>query len=822
VFGTRDGSQLWVAGALGTILYSSNWGQTWKKQNTGTQTTLTAIFVTSDGSELWVTALGGEILHSADRGAKWEVQSKDPAFLQSIFGTSDGSELWAGGMWNNSVSSTSDVIIYSTDRGRTWQPRGTGNLTEHHSLFGTGDGNQLWTDESGIGGCTILHSSDKGHSWQPELNASVLELRSIFGRSDGSQLWAVGDNIAWAEPDGTYPYVSSCRFLITPLGAELQVKVAGDPHNSVWIGVSGSTAVNLKNRLQPIIPQANVVKPRTPDDPWIVFFDPASIGVQRGEKAYLFVTLAQDNYLQVSQFDATYDPHYRLRRNWPWLLPLSLLVLLIATLTALLFTRPLWNLTLYRRIKLYHAVELLKVPAVGTVLQALLKLTVLPWFVTNRRTLNAWVNANRQAAARSWDANFRLSAVAGWEDEKLHIPYVALPIRIENSSTLLLSEPTSNDFESLLGTKRSVIQIIGPGGSGKTTLASHIGDLALAGGEPCGFKQCRLLIWLDEDTVDVWSVVKRKVSSWFEHGESIEDELLKALLERGFLIVIVDRVSERSAATQQHLGQLHGSLRLNTLLLTSRQRISMEVSEQTFVVPLALDSSTLLHFMTAVIHHYFAGKDHEEIRPFASIQSQLELGKRLSGLITLGSAGSDGPREVPILPLPVVLFVVNAIRLIENNRSLDELPKSLPDVYSNYLRGTNPKMPGLNNGMSDEEMLQAAKALARLAIKKDYTPREFTRDQAVQCLKHYSCLPSQVDPLQRLTANGVLLRKTVGATTVYRFALDPVAEFLAAEAYFDDCNGKAPCLDKLLQESLHAQGFHAAVLLTRQARIMLQ
>jgi hypothetical protein len=64
----------------------------------------------------------------------------------------------------------------------------------------------------------------------------------------------------------------------------------------------------------------------------------------------------------------------------------------------------------------------------------------------------------------------------------------------------------------------------------------------------------------------------------------------------------------------------------------------------------------------------------------------------------------------------------------------------------------------------------------------------------------------------------VLLSKEVGATTFLRFALDPVAEFLAAEAHFDHCEGKDDCLQKLLEDSKNAQGFHNALVLTIQAR----
>src|SRR5208283_3463085 len=120
---------------------------------------------------------------------------------------------------------------------------------------------------------------------------------------------------------------------------------------------------------------------------------------------------------------------------------------------------------------------------------------------------------------------------------------------------------------------------------------------------------------------------------------------------------------------------------------------------------------------------------------------------------------------------------------------------------------------------SDEDLLRAAKALARLAVGSDHIPKEFTRADGLKCLKTDAPdLPAGVDPLRRLVDNGVLLSREIGATTSLRFALDPVAEFLAAEAHFDKCEGEESCLEKLLADSRNAQGFHNAVLLTMQAR----
>ena len=513
-----------------------------------------------------------------------------------------------------------------------------------------------------------------------------------------------------------------------------------------------------------------------------------------------------------------YDPYHLVREHSVLSLILFLVALLVATLTVLLFTRPLWTLYLYRRVKIYNVVEQIDIPGLGKILQLVLKLTILPWFVTHRRTLRAWVIANRAAAGNAWEANFKLTTADPSEQKRLDIPYVPLPLVIEDAGhRRSLHQPTPADFESLLKGKRSVIQIIGQGGGGKTMLARHIGSLALAGGQPGGMKECRLPVWVDEDTTDLWEVIKRKIESWRAEGDSLEDDFLKALIENGLLLIIFDRVSERLMTTQEYLGGVHGKLRCNAIILTSRRAIAMEVAEKRFVYPQPLDSATLLSFMTAVIQYCVPNGGVN--KPFATIESQLELGRRLAGLIAVRIGPGDPAREIPVLPLPVILFVTSAIDLITNMRSLDEVPKSLPNIYTDYLRRINPKTAGVANAMSDVDMLAAVKALAKFAVGSNHIPKEFNGQQATECIRSkVPALPQQIDPLAKLTDNGVLMFKWLGATPTYRFALDPIAEFLAAEAHFDECGNDPSCLKNLLEKCEHAPGFYNAMLLTIQAR----
>lgn len=56
---------------------------------------------------------------------------------------------------------------------------------------------------------------------------------------------------------------------------------------------------------------------------------------------------------------------------------------------------------------------------------------------------------------------------------------------------------------------------------------------------------------------------------------------------------------------------------------------------------------------------------------------------RLADLIVVKVAETDNTKGIPMLPLPVVSFVSDAVASVKGGKTLDELPDSLPDVHAN-------------------------------------------------------------------------------------------------------------------------------------------
>ena len=108
----------WVAGELGTILYTSDGGSTWEPQNSGTQKKIKCLFFVN---ELQGWAVGGEsqttekgvILATKDGGKKWAIQDGDfNSPLNSVFFINN-KEGWIVG--------DEGVVLHTVDGGMKWE-----------------------------------------------------------------------------------------------------------------------------------------------------------------------------------------------------------------------------------------------------------------------------------------------------------------------------------------------------------------------------------------------------------------------------------------------------------------------------------------------------------------------------------------------------------------------------------------------------------------------------------------------------------------------------------------------------------------------------
>ena len=172
----------WVVGTVDhRVFYTTNGGDTWLAGNKPPQSNaaLNAVdFV--DASNGWAVGESGAIWHSSDGGATWAEQ--DSGFTGSLRSVSftDANNGWAGGVWG--------TILHTTNGGATWaaQTSGTDNDIECITFV---NGSVGWAVGNLVG--EILHTTNGGTTWtqQAAPQSNILNSVDFVDTNNG---WACG------------------------------------------------------------------------------------------------------------------------------------------------------------------------------------------------------------------------------------------------------------------------------------------------------------------------------------------------------------------------------------------------------------------------------------------------------------------------------------------------------------------------------------------------------------------------------------------------------------------------------------------------------
>lgn len=703
--GTPDGRHLWLVGEQGLILRSIDWGATWRSVKGVTTEDLKSVFVSSNGQGIW--AVGGEsLLYSDDWGKHWNSRSlRANCSPRSITGSNDGRMLWVacsatvlfsqnGGrdwhlkpspvvagvgyvyeffsihsnadgsrLWAQATVALVPTVIHSRDGGASWESLSE-EATRVGSVASSSAGSEIWLGPSGESDpglapykdsnpaldSRIGYSNNGGKTWG-ELTLPARELISMHVDEQGRNLCAVGKDgsIVTGRLAGHYSEISAARLLSKPSGgARLELKLTPDQVStrSVRIDVE---AANDFNRSRHRFEYLKVHRTEQTDDPatWVYEFDPDSdADVRPGNELYLKLHLFQDKFTQsYPVLVLTYRPLSE--RFEPWLKGIALLLSIPVVLTVLLFTRPLWLLTLLTILR-----GLLRSPPQDTVkppnaalkcLQTLLLNTILPWFAYHGRVLDAWVSKNAKKAQEKFKHDDAVS---------VRLVYVSLPIRAASvgaDADELVGTPSPDYFRSLFSGERSIIQVVGRAGSGKSTLAFQIALALLPDRKDDWPKRSRrmLPVVVGEDTQDLKESVRAKLSGWLERG--VDAELVDVLLRKRRLLVIFDGLTERTEDTQKHLRPIIFSpSSFNALVVTSS--VAAPMSFGTSISTQSIEPTKRGDFLIQLL-------EKRKTKAFSEREEQFVLLEQLRNLI---------PRsDEEITPLLVSLFLDSALALVK-------------------------------------------------------------------------------------------------------------------------------------------------------------
>jgi hypothetical protein len=186
---------------------------------------------------------------------------------------------------------------------------------------------------------------------------------------------------------------------------------------------------------------------------------------------------------------------------------------------------------------------------------------------TSNRALNAWV------AQRAERARTLFTARPSVHDRRIALD---LPVRIDG---VRRDEPWS-ELHTLMSRNAPLTMLIsGPGGAGKTTLAFKICRRWLGmPDQPLPSAQVMLPILIEADLPEdaakpncFYPYLAGILRSAVNEGHPISPALTRALVRSGRLLVVVDGLSERSAATRQAFDPQRQGFEVNRLIVTSRE-----------------------------------------------------------------------------------------------------------------------------------------------------------------------------------------------------------------------------------------------------------
>jgi photosystem II stability/assembly factor-like uncharacterized protein len=783
-----DGRTGWIVGDGGTILATQDGGRTWSGQNSHVSVSLVSVAFAGDRKHGLAVGDSGTVLVTADGGATWATRDVDlDTNLNAVAISENGQLAWTVGAHG--------TILATTDGGETWHRRRSGTTALLWSIGFAAD----WHHGYAVGASgTLLETRDGGDSWLPRLSSTNERLQTVAVAADGRRAWLAGNHgtigLAVTQPsvEPQSVQLEQARLARTTKAA---FTLRGDARLPVWaVRIEARTAGGEWSTAGAAAPSGSQDSAAR----WEFSWNPEDRNFHPGDRIDYRTVIHAGQLEPVTQAlgSLVFDPLWQ--RLWRehsdamlWTGAVFGVVLLYAGGTLLmllvapaklakvgsapfadmpgatgLLAQVLWLARL-----LWDSVLPLWMCRVGRVRRAWIKeyaarRTTLgelgkfarSRFVNEPEVLDAWVSARLAQIGRALDA---------LELFDMRRVYVPVPVRVGTST--IVERPDAALLRETFSRQRAVVGIVGTGGSGKSTLACAIARWAMAADAHERLTPHRTIpVFIVEDTTDLTVAVTRALRAMVDDDELPED-LVHGLLASQRLLVIIDALSEREPSTQRQVEEIFATAAwFNAVLITSRAEPQLGAVERTMLYPQLLDQKRIVPFIVD-----YAAQRADAGR-LSSGRTLLQLGDRILQL-----AETEG-HSTTVTPLMVTLFVDSAINLEQSGAGLDDLPRDVPEIFMSYLRRVRTAGASDAKLASEEEFGRAARALARCSLGPHLVPGDFSLDEAIAALDGIG-LASRADVLVEAMASGAVLdRRLTGGMTLFRFSLDPVAEYLTA------------------------------------------
>jgi HEAT repeat protein len=438
------------------------------------------------------------------------------------------------------------------------------------------------------------------------------------------------------------------------------------------------------------------------------------------------------------------------------ILTLSVLAVVMGLYLGVLRLRPLWLLWLPAE---------LNIPKTPITPEVKLPVGILRFLKYRPRVLDAWVEKHLETFQKKFLENETV-------DERKD--YVSLPVLLNGKEIdEITAETLSETFKK---DKRVRVLIRGEGGSGKTTISCQVAKWAMEKQDKSKrLAEHLMLPVLIEEELDanagegikpLMEAVVAEIQELIDSEQTIVDELLvEQLLRQRRILLIVDHYSEMSQQTQEKINPDLREFPANALIVTSRideKFKGIDINIET----LRFDGGKLAYF----IEQYLKQCNKWDL--FEADQEEfLQECAQLARIV--------GEQKT----ITVLLAKLYAERMINakqdsfaSGRSLD----NIPDLILAHLEKLN--CQGERNTKNEYPTVkQDAKVIAWKCLEQSYKPSPVDREAVVKALgsnNAASCLEYFEKHLRLLKSIGYAEERK--DRDKIRFALDPLAEYLAA------------------------------------------
>lgn len=442
----------------------------------------------------------------------------------------------------------------------------------------------------------------------------------------------------------------------------------------------------------------------------------------------------------------------------------------LVLLFGIFWLRPLWLLKIDQALK---SVGSFKLPVIDKEISLSWLLLMLKY---QPRVLDAWVEAHLKSAQEAFQQK---------DTVRNRNVYIPIPV-VNNGKTV--AQLTGKDLRSTFKKQRACLLIQGEGGVGKTSLSCQIAKWAMSDDETERLCKHRMLPVLIEEELEIpdeivipsglvrkspstaalMGAIQGQLQNLTDEIESISKELLERLLRERRILVIIDHLSEMNETTRKAIRPDSPDFYVNALVVTSRSEEKLGGVTKTILKPLLIEGNRLSSFMEAYLtqaNRRDLFTDPEFFQACSHL-SQMVGGRKVTALLAklyadqLIASKVEGIQQSPLI------------------RS-----GNIPELMLWYLNELNRSVTAEGNKLSDRIVRQDAKIIAWECVKQTFQPTTAKRDTIVAVL-------SGNDPENRLQylEERLHLIHTIGAAQdKIRFALDPLAEYLAAMQMLELC-----------------------------------